>query len=226
MVFKYMDGRILDLFRRLSGEYNQFFLPQDNEVSLKYLQWVITRAKKKDCIIQSERKTIYDKYGIDRLVNFITIYKVEKQDKGNVNKDVAPRSIIKKHRLFFKDFDGALVEIKQAKVLIKKHELHKLKSMVNKGGFVTGHGEFDQDKDGLGSAIEETEQLMYERENPQMIERESTYSKPREGSYQISFANRENRAGTQDQLNGQLQESISLAAGVTGLSRRKTGGGF
>jgi hypothetical protein len=37
MVFKYMDGRILDLFRRLSGEYNLFFLPRDNEVSLRYL---------------------------------------------------------------------------------------------------------------------------------------------------------------------------------------------
>jgi len=27
MVFLYMDGRILDLFRRLSGTYNTFFLP-------------------------------------------------------------------------------------------------------------------------------------------------------------------------------------------------------
>ena len=97
--------------------------------------------------------------------------------------------------MFFKDFDGALVEIKQAKVTIKKHELHKMKSMINKGGFVTGHGEFEED--GISGAIEETEAIMYERENPTMVERESTYSKPREGSYQISFANRENRAGTQ-----------------------------
>ena len=77
MVFYFKDGRILDLYRRLSGEYNLFFIPADREVSLNYLRWVITRAKSKNCIIHSERKTIYDKYGIDRLVNFIQIYKVE-----------------------------------------------------------------------------------------------------------------------------------------------------
>ena len=77
MVFYFKDGRILDLYRRLSGEYNLFFIPADREVSLNYLRWVLTRAKSKNCIIHSERKTIYDKYGIDRLVNFIQIYKVE-----------------------------------------------------------------------------------------------------------------------------------------------------
>lgn len=46
MVFRYMNGRILDLYRRLSGQYKAFFVPMDNEVSVKYLQWVITRAKK------------------------------------------------------------------------------------------------------------------------------------------------------------------------------------
>lgn len=37
MVFHYMHGRILDLYRRLSGNYKAFFIPQDNEISLKYL---------------------------------------------------------------------------------------------------------------------------------------------------------------------------------------------
>ena len=37
MVFRYMNGRILDLYRRLSGQYKAFFLPLDNEISLKYL---------------------------------------------------------------------------------------------------------------------------------------------------------------------------------------------
>jgi hypothetical protein len=71
MVFYFKDGRILDLYRRLSGEYNLFFIPNDREVSLNYLRWVLSREKKKNSIIHSERKTIYDKYGIDRLVNFI-----------------------------------------------------------------------------------------------------------------------------------------------------------
>ena len=45
MVFTYMEGRILDLYRRLSGSYKDFFLPHDNEVSLKYLQWVLERYR-------------------------------------------------------------------------------------------------------------------------------------------------------------------------------------
>ena len=46
MIGVYMNGRILDLYRRLSGTFKAFFIPMDHEVSLKYLQWVITRAKK------------------------------------------------------------------------------------------------------------------------------------------------------------------------------------
>lgn len=37
MVTRYMNGRILDLYRRLSGQYKTFFIPLDNEISLKYL---------------------------------------------------------------------------------------------------------------------------------------------------------------------------------------------
>ena len=51
MVFYFKDGRILDLYRRLSGEYNLFFIPADREVSLNYLRWVLTRAKSKNISI-------------------------------------------------------------------------------------------------------------------------------------------------------------------------------
>ena len=37
MVRTYMNGRILDLYRRLSGTYKAFFIPMDHEVSMKYL---------------------------------------------------------------------------------------------------------------------------------------------------------------------------------------------
>lgn len=37
MVGYYMNGRILDLYRRLSGTYKSFFIPMDHEVSIKYL---------------------------------------------------------------------------------------------------------------------------------------------------------------------------------------------
>ena len=133
MVFYFKDGRILDLYRRLSGEYNIFFIPQDREVSLNYLRWVLTRAKKKDCIIHSERKTIYDKFGIDRLVNFIQLYKIEKLF---VSSDQY-KQVIKRNRLFFKDYTGALNEVPQSKGVVKKHELVKLRkelSHVDKDG--------------------------------------------------------------------------------------------
>lgn len=37
MVRYYMNGKILDLYRRLSGHLKDFFVPYDNEVSLSYL---------------------------------------------------------------------------------------------------------------------------------------------------------------------------------------------
>ena len=72
-----MNGRILDLYRRLSGSYKAFFVPHDAEVSLKYLQWVIERARKKNCVIMSEVRTLKDKFGYARNINFIQIFKIE-----------------------------------------------------------------------------------------------------------------------------------------------------
>ena len=110
MVGYYMNGRILDLYRRLSGTYKAFFIPMDHEVSLKYLQWVITRAKKRDYAIVSEQRLIKDKFGIQRKVNFIQILKIEK-------------GMLKKNRLFFKDFDGSIIEVPQKKIFVRTKEL-------------------------------------------------------------------------------------------------------
>lgn len=98
MVFRFMNGRILDLYRRLSGTYKSFFVPHDAEVSLKYLQWVIERARKKNCVILSEVRTLKDKFGYARNINFIQIFKIEEH-------------LLKKNRLFFKDFDGSILEV-------------------------------------------------------------------------------------------------------------------
>jgi len=101
---------------------------------------------------------------MDRPVNFITIFKVESITTGQTTQD---KHVIKKHRLFFKDFDGALLEVKQPKIMIKKHELHKLMSLINKKEkMVTGHGEYTEDR--IAEAIKETEQHIFERENPHL----------------------------------------------------------
>ena len=120
MVGYYMNGRILDLYRRLSGTYKSFFVPMDHEVSIKYLQWVITRAKKASNVIVSEKRMIKDKYGIERLVNFIQIMKVEKK-------------MLKKNRLFFKDFDGSIIEVPQKKIFVRTKELKQLKRLHRDG---------------------------------------------------------------------------------------------
>lgn len=68
MIFVHMNGRILDLYKRLSGSMKAFFVPHDNEVSLKYIQWVIERAKKKNFILKSARQTVTDRQGTERQI--------------------------------------------------------------------------------------------------------------------------------------------------------------
>ena len=150
MVFRFMNGRILDLYRRLSGQYKEFFIPLDQEVSIKYLQWVITRAKKKNCCITFTKQVAKDKYGLDKEVSFLKIYKIEK-------------SCFKFNRMFFKDFDGALREVPQKRVWLTDIELNKLlKAQRHDEAAVYGDGVVEimeqnglrDDKDGYTKVIE------------------------------------------------------------------------
>lgn len=77
MIFVHMNGRILDLYKRLNGSISLFFVPNDNEVSLKYVQWVVKRAKKKNFILKSYEKPVKDKKGLDKLIKFVYLYKFE-----------------------------------------------------------------------------------------------------------------------------------------------------
>ena len=77
MIFIHMNGRILDLYKRLSGSMKSFFIPHDNEVSLKYVQWVVERAKKKNYILKSTKQTVRDRMGKERNIQFIHISKIE-----------------------------------------------------------------------------------------------------------------------------------------------------
>ena len=137
-----MDGRILDLYRRLAGNYKAFFMPSDSEISVRYLQWVITRAKKKDCVIMSDKRKIMDKYGILRNVEYVQILKIEKE-------------ILKKNRLFFKDHDGSLSEVPQVKVTVKGGELRKIKKRAKDQG-ATLFGEHANDGEYLEKILQAT----------------------------------------------------------------------
>jgi len=113
MVNRFMNGRVLDLYRRLSGQYKVFFLPMDQEISKKYLQWVVMRAKKYNCVLVSSTETVKDKFGNPQEVSFLKIHKIE---KGG----------LKRNRLFFKDYDGALREISQRRDWLTDKELRHL----------------------------------------------------------------------------------------------------
>jgi len=62
----------------------------------------------------SDAKKILDKYGIKRDVEYIKIFKIEKD-------------MIKQNRMFFKDYDGTLIEVDTPKVYAKTKELRKIK---------------------------------------------------------------------------------------------------
>ena len=74
---------------------------------------MITRAKKKNCVITYTKQTAKDKYGLEKEVSFLKIFKIE-------------QSSLKFNRMFFKDFDGALREVPQKRVWLSDPELGKL----------------------------------------------------------------------------------------------------
>jgi len=41
----HMDGRMLDLHKRIHGSVDQFFIPDDNEISLEELEYMLHQAK-------------------------------------------------------------------------------------------------------------------------------------------------------------------------------------
>jgi hypothetical protein len=88
---------------------------------LKYLQWVLERYRQRDCVIMSELRTLKDKYGIDRNINFIQLFNITE-------------GLICKNRLFFKDFDGSIIEVPQRKMTLSVVELKKLRKEAQEGG--------------------------------------------------------------------------------------------
>jgi hypothetical protein len=44
-LFLHMNGRLLDIYMRLNGGEERFFVPHDGEVSKRYLEWVCYKAK-------------------------------------------------------------------------------------------------------------------------------------------------------------------------------------
>lgn len=99
MIFIHQNGRILDLYKRLSGSMKSFFIPHDTEVSLKYIQWVVERARRKNFILKSARQVVHDRQGREQTIQFIHLYKYTHDRQ------------IMRNRLFVKDQDGSICEV-------------------------------------------------------------------------------------------------------------------
>jgi hypothetical protein len=103
---------------------------------------VITKWRQKNSIIMSDHRKLLDKFGIKRNVEYIQLYKIEKD-------------MIKKNRMFFKDFDGTLIEVGTPKVFVKPNELRKIKKRAQEQQ-ATLYGEHANDGMYLEKILENT----------------------------------------------------------------------
>jgi len=79
LIFIHMNGRVIDLYIRLNGDIDAFFVPKDEEVSLNYLKWVCHKALKMNQRVTNDRKMHLDEKGQPKEVCFIHVYKFEKE---------------------------------------------------------------------------------------------------------------------------------------------------
>ncbi len=57
-----MNGRMLDVYHRLHGADADFFVPEDLEISLRNLRWILTQAKRWTGFHGSTRKIAVTSY--------------------------------------------------------------------------------------------------------------------------------------------------------------------
>lgn len=107
LVYIHRDGRILDLWRRITASADEFFIPDDLEVSRDELQLVLTKcrrwigpagARRKVAVEETIEKDPDHKNYLGKYTRYI-IHEVEKDGSSVI------------HRQFFMDQTGKIVEI-------------------------------------------------------------------------------------------------------------------
>jgi uncharacterized membrane protein YhdT len=63
LIFVHMAGRVIDVYKRLSGNVNHFFMPHDGEVSYNYLKWVCAKALRYNHRVTNSEETVVDEKG-------------------------------------------------------------------------------------------------------------------------------------------------------------------
>ena len=125
LVFVHMNGWVIDLYYRLSGDINSFFLPKDDEVSLNYLKWVCHKAIKRNQWVTNELEDVLDEKGRTWKVNLIHIYQFEKEKDEDEGVYFYTGWMLK-YRAFLRDYDGSIREIITEKSIISDEMREKI----------------------------------------------------------------------------------------------------
>lgn len=79
LVFIHMNGRLLDIYVRLSGTLKNLFIPHDNEVSYVYFNWVYLLAKRNNNrIIVTKNQGAFEKEHQAKQSIVVHIYRFSK----------------------------------------------------------------------------------------------------------------------------------------------------
>lgn len=64
LLYVHMNSRLLDMYIRLTSPESHFFLPSDSEVSVRYLDWVIFKARAYRALNGDQRKVNISEYSV------------------------------------------------------------------------------------------------------------------------------------------------------------------
>lgn len=107
LIFVHMGGRVIDIYQRLSGNVQHFFMPHDNEVSLNYLKWVCAKALRFNHRVTNFQEDVIDEKGKKQKVHFIHVYKFSKDTHD-----------LYSYRSFIRDYDGSIKEMNITKKVL------------------------------------------------------------------------------------------------------------
>ena len=106
-----MNGRLVDVYTRITGPNNIFFVPYDSEVSEKYLKWVCSKAHVYKNLAKETRKIAVKEYvntdandpSFEEITTHILIYNVNKHKERTI------------YRQFIKLPNGSICEVGSSK---------------------------------------------------------------------------------------------------------------
>jgi hypothetical protein len=107
LIYIHMNGRMLDIYRRLNGASEVFFMPHDFEVDIGELMWLVSKAKKWTGARGTRRKVSVCDYTLtdplDRVFKEVTTHMALYHEELDGRR--------KLYRHFLRSHDGAIIEI-------------------------------------------------------------------------------------------------------------------